>query len=137
MTSLRIVDLELAHLEALGAGDHAEHMEYPGRSFTMLMDDKPIAVGGIYVVREAVGIAWTAFSNDLRESALIMRRIHWAAKNLFVQAREQLKLERVEAMTLRSDRKACAWPKRFGFKFNGRMPKYYQGQEYILWGWTN
>ena len=113
---IRVVPLELSHLDALNAAQYAEKFVPGDRAFTMLQDDKPIAVGGIHLLGEGEGVGWTVISEEAKKSPLVMRRIHIASRELFKICVETMHLTHVETFAKKSDARACHWPKAFGFK---------------------
>lgn len=110
---IKVVPLELSHLADLGRDGSCLSANDP--AWTMLKDDRPVAVGGI---QRIVGgaIAWTELSDEAKKSPLIMRRIHKAAHHLFKAAVEQMGVSKVDCFALAKDKKACRWPEDFGFK---------------------
>jgi len=134
--NVRIEPLKLRHLTELGQQEYAKDtFDNKGKAYAVLVDNKVVAIGGISVLWEKVGRAWTLMTEDAKSSPLIMRRIHQAIKIMLPVIRDGLGLERIEADALPGT--ACAWLERFGFKQEGAMPKYKDGRTFIRYGWTN
>lgn len=110
---IKVVPLELSHLADLGRDGSCLSAQDP--AWTMLKDERPVAVGGIQRIIGGA-IAWTELSAEAKRSPLLMRRIHKAAHTLFNAAVEQMGLTIVECFALVDDDKACRWPEDFGFK---------------------
>lgn len=109
---IRVVPLELSHLEDLGRDGSCLSADDP--AWTMLKDDHPVAAGGIQRIIGGA-IAWTEISAEARKSPLLMRRIHKAAHVLFRAAVQQMDLMKVNCFALADDESACRWPEDFGF----------------------
>jgi hypothetical protein len=122
---IRLEPLTIAHLAALGLPEHADKLD-SGLAWALIHDDKPVAAGGVIVPHEGLGIVWCNIES-CRRSMFLMRRIHFAAGERF---------DRLQADVLYEDKKACAWPRRFGMRYEGKMPMYHQGKTFLRFAWT-
>ena len=125
--------LTLQHLTMMGIEEHIDKIEPPNRGYVMLQDGKPIACGGVVIATATTCCVWTNIE-PCRSSAYLMRRIHFAARYLLNQLKDEF--ERIQTDTLYNDKPACQWPRRFGFRYEGKMPKYFNGQTYLRFAWT-
>jgi hypothetical protein len=116
--------LEPEHLESLNADKRTQFILPGDCAYTLMKDDRPIAAGGIYRIFDNYGIVWTVFSEECKNSALLMRRAHRAAQVKFAEAVEEMKLAGAECFANVKDAKACHWPLSFGFKDEGEVRRF-------------
>jgi len=130
---LEVKPLELSHLQTLNLTEHYEKITSPGYAWALVKDGVAIAAGGVTIPHDRCAIVWTNIE-PCRESKYLMRRIHFIARHLLDQLKSDL--DRIQADVLADDRRACQWPRRFGFHYEGKMKKYWQGKTYLRFAWV-
>jgi hypothetical protein len=124
-----IKPFEYADIIALGFPDDEDNrVKTKGPAFTLMVDDKPVACGGIIEdpTRPGVGRAWTAGVRE-HQGAQVMRHIHASVKYFLNELRDRYERIEADCLPLESYER---WLKRLGFSCEGYSPKYYHGQTY-------
>lgn len=106
-----------------------------GPGFCLLADGKPVAAGGIVEFWKGSGKGWTIIPEDVLASKFLMRRVHQAVKRLLPVVRDGLQLQRLESETPVGTR-GCRWLENFGFKHEGDMPQYRNGETFARFAWV-
>lgn len=132
---MTVEPLTVDHLLAMDKPGHDAKVTTTGAvGWALIVDGKPMAAAGLVPAFEHTAYAWAMFTDEARQSALIMRRAHWAIRQMLSTTRDKLGLERIQA-----DAEAgqpCAWLERLGFQFEGLMAKYCEGRTFARYAWV-
>jgi hypothetical protein len=121
--------LELADILAMGFPDDQDNqVKLKGQGFTLVVDDKPVAAGGIIEdpTRPGVGRCWTLGVKE-HQSAQVMRHIHASVKHFLGQLQNQYERLEADCLPIESYER---WLTRLGFSCEGYSPKYYYGKTF-------
>ncbi len=103
--------------------------ESQGMSFTAMVDSKPIASGGVFVVWQGLGEAWTFTTKEVEKNPLFFHR---SAYKVLHETIKEFDLRRVQTTVMEGHTTSQAWLERLGFVEESRMPLYGpEGQTYI------
>ncbi len=90
-----------------------------------------VASGGIDLMWDGVGEAWTIISRHIEKYRF---SVHKAVKRYLEETTKEKNLHRVQAHVLRGDETAMRWIVRLGFHPEGLCKKYGPGgEDYILY----
>ena len=135
---IEIVPLTIAHLADMGEADDANNRLLvtgiaPSECFALLEDGRPIAAAGCTVTRPGVGLVWTLQPEAILASPRLFRRFFAQVKKIWPVVRDNMAVERFEALCLADKPEHCRWLEHFGFTLEAaRMRKYQHGQDYAM-----
>lgn len=116
---LNHMDIEQARLFGVDL-----YKQISGDAFTLIIDNKIIACGGIEQLWPGVGEAWLIMSEGaLKYPVSVMRR----AREIFPKM--NTKYHRVQALVLYQFHKAMLFVERLGFRYEGLMQAYGPNKE--------
>jgi len=96
---------------------------------TLLKGDTVVAVGGVHIMWDGVGEAWTLVSPDIERNGVVFARY---AKKMFDAIIKENNLTRVQATIHVNDITAAQFASWLGFESEGVMRKYgINGEDYI------
>lgn len=108
-------------------------LEHP--SFTVMLDDEPLACAGIWIWdlshSPRTGEAWAIINHDLGSKKPIV--LTKAIRRGLDAAQEEYDLARIHATIDARNEKACRWAKLLGFECEGLMRKWLCGRDYFLY----
>jgi len=90
-------------------------------AYTLLLDDTPIACGGVWPIWEGVAAVWSALS---LESLKHPKALHKAARGALDEIEARLGLKRMEAAVLFGHDAGHRWMRHLGFREEGLMRNY-------------
>ncbi len=115
-----------------GPGYRELMARYPemGPAWTLLRDERPVFSGGIVILWNGVGEAWTLMSERVREYPLaVVKTIRFCID----EAVRSYQLRRVQATVKKHDDRAIALLHAVGFKIEGLMEQYGpDGEDYYM-----
>lgn len=100
---------------------------------TFYVGSQPAAIFGVSMERPGVGLVWF-FTTDLVRKNKI--QFHKTVKNLFRDYIESGDLVRLEGHVCVDSLSAVKWAKSFGFQIEGKMRKFFEGDDYYMMAWV-
>lgn len=107
---------------------YALYLEQVGMSFTALINNKPIAAGGIYMLWDNVAEGWVMATNDVWQYSIIMARHFKKKTDVLIETSKIKRLQTTVKADFKLGHKFAEW---LGFEKEGLM-KYYgpDGSDY-------
>lgn len=96
-----------------------------GIAMAVVDGDRVLAIGGVYKLWEDRGSAWGLLSDDIGSA---MPLIHKVVRRVLANS----PLRRIEAQVAVEHEAGQRWVRLLGFKHEGRMTAFWQGQDYDL-----
>ncbi len=108
---------------------YALYLEQVGTSFTAIVDNKPIAAGGIFVLWEGVAEGWVMATSDIWKHSISMAKHFKKKTNVLIETTKIKRLQTTVKADFKLGHKFATW---LGFEKEGLM-KYYgpDGSDYI------
>lgn len=140
---MQIIPFSVNHVVSIDMRDHEtwasremleefaqEHMRRGG-GYSMVDDGKIIACGGVDVVWQGVGEAWTILSRHIEQHKLSLHRTTRCFLDNLIHMR---RLHRVQAHVLKADERAVRWINALGFHAEAVLESFGPNREdYILY----
>ena len=101
-----------------------------GPAYTAWVDGRILCIGGVTILWPGTGEAWAIFAQGFDKHSVFIHR--QTVKHL-QEITEKHSLRRIQACTLKEDRRANHWLDHLGFVQEGEMPEYRNGKTFIRW----
>ncbi len=107
---------------------YALYLQQSGMSFTALINNKPIAAGGIYLLWDNVAEGWVMATNDVWQHSIIMARHFRKKTDVLIETSKIKRLQTTVKANFKLGQRFAEW---LGFEKEGLM-KYYgpDGSDY-------
>lgn len=112
----------------IGFDTLANSINSKGPVYSGFADDKLVVIGGINIMWPGVGEAWAMLAASYREHGFWLHR---NVVKILKTVENDLKLERLQAVVLKGHWAGIEWVDRLGFQYEGEMPKYFKGRDYL------
>ena len=108
---------------------YALYLQQSGMSFTALINNKPIAAGGIYMLWDNVAEGWVMATNDVWKYSIIMARHFRKKTDVLIETSKIKRLQTTVKANFTLGQRFAEW---LGFEKEGLM-KYYgpDGSDYF------
>ena len=127
MSETKLVSFKPEHLVVMGGSiqgmitQEAIEIYKNNPSFTLLIDGKPVGLGGVIVLWQGVGEVWTYLTDEILKKPIFL---HKQTKKILAEITTHLKLKRIQASVLFDFDKGCKWLEKLGFTRESVMPLY-------------
>lgn len=136
----KIVPFKKEHLDCMEVRSHEDYILKTGVinsledgvAFTGIIDGRIIACGGVVPYKHGVGELWQIPSIYVADHALVYARY---IKEWVEEMKEVFGLHRMETLC-QTDELHSKWMKFIGFESEGVKKKFFDGQDYEMWGKT-
>lgn len=100
-------------------------------TYTYLMQDKVLLIGGVLVMWPGFGEVWAMYSNEIKKRDYMVEAFSVSQDmiNTFI---EKLHLFRLNATCRITEKRYARWLERLGFRLNTEMEMYYPNKETAL-----
>lgn len=108
---------------------YAMYLEELGLSFTALINNKPIAAGGIYVLWDGVAEGWVMATKDIWQHSIVMAKHFKKKTDVLIETTNIKRLQTTVKADFKLGHRFAQW---LGFEKEGLM-KYYgpDGSDYV------